>query len=355
MRLTFIIPTTYFSGGTRVVYEQTQQLLARGHQVQIIYPLVPYFFGFWWSGRSWLKWLNCWRRNLLNQQDTGHYKVSLKRVWRITDRYVPTADVILATAWPTAFSVSQLAPDKGRKFYFVQHYETWSGPLEKVDQTWRLPDLKLIVISQWLKDLAAEKFHRSVGGPVSNGVNFDLFFNSNKKFNRLPVVGLIYNSLAGKGFNDGYRAFLIVKKRYPSVRLFLAGKNKNGAPLSDKFYYDPTPAQLREFYCACDIFVSPSWSEGYNLPPMEAMACGCAVVATKVGAVADYSQDQITALHCSPRQPEQLAEKIIELLADAEKLRQIAATGQQAIKKFTWAKAADQLLAAINEDSCEKS
>ena len=47
--------------------------------------------------------------------------------------------------------------------------------------------------------------------------------------------------------------------------------------------------EIRNIYNSCDVFLSPSWAEGSQAPPMEAMACGCAVLATNVGGIPDYA------------------------------------------------------------------
>jgi glycosyltransferase involved in cell wall biosynthesis len=48
-------------------------------------------------------------------------------------------------------------------------------------------------------------------------------------------------------------------------------------------------AMLRELYSACDAYVSPYLAEGFNLPPLEAAACGTPIVVTAGGATDDYA------------------------------------------------------------------
>ena len=70
-------------------------------------------------------------------------------------RHIPDADAVFATTWYTVRSVLDFPAAKGEKFYLIQAYETWMGPKEMVDATWRSP-LHKIVISKWLLELGKE-------------------------------------------------------------------------------------------------------------------------------------------------------------------------------------------------------
>src|SRR3546814_17648442 len=67
----------------------------------------------------------------------------------------PDADVVIATAWQTAEVVDLLPSSKGRKYYFIQHFEDWTGPAGRVLATWKLP-LRKLVIARWLAEMAEE-------------------------------------------------------------------------------------------------------------------------------------------------------------------------------------------------------
>src|SRR5262249_56125086 len=79
---------------------------------------------------------------------------------RWSSEWFGPGDVLVATAWQSAPVVAAAAPQAGRKFYLVQHYESlYHGNATAVDATYRLP-LQTIVISTWLRDVLRERFGR---------------------------------------------------------------------------------------------------------------------------------------------------------------------------------------------------
>ena len=91
-------------------------------------------------------------------------------------------------------------------------------------------------------------------------------------------------------------ALKIVKEHNPNIKLVLFGEPERNNELNGlkdlgdfEFHLYPVKNKLREIYNSLDIFVFSSCSEGFGNPPMEAMACGTAVVSTNVGAIPDYS------------------------------------------------------------------
>jgi len=120
-------------------------------------------------------------------------------------------------------------------------------------------------------------------------------------------------------------------------------KQGSDVPQHAEFHENPAQDELRQIYSSCDILVFSSWQEGCGLPPMEAMACQCAVVATNVGSIPDYALAGRTALISEPRDPEALAQNIVRLLDDEAELRRISQAGYEHIRQFTWERATDKL------------
>ncbi|MBU0567220.1 glycosyltransferase, partial [bacterium] len=111
------------------------------------------------------------------------------------------------------------------------------------------------------------------------------------------------------------------------------------------FTYVKNPPQdkLLELYGCSHIFLSSSKEEGFSLPVLEAMACGCAVVTTDSGGVREMAKDGETALIVAPGNSKGLATKVIELIENREKREGIAVSGLKKAKEFSLKEMTDRL------------
>ena len=154
MKITFVIPSISFVGGIKVVFEYANHLQARGHEVRVVYPLVPVV-----SGKKWYDikyFINKILRTLINLKkgnvvDWFDLKAKLSGKPTLDEIFIPDADIVVATSCETSYYVSKYNKNKGIKFYLIQGYEIWCGE-KNVDRSYKL-GLHNIVISTWLKNL----------------------------------------------------------------------------------------------------------------------------------------------------------------------------------------------------------
>jgi glycosyltransferase involved in cell wall biosynthesis len=93
--------------------------------------------------------------------------------------------------------------------------------------------------------------------------------------------------------------------------------------------------QLPHYYAASDVVVVPSLQEGWGLVATEAMATGKPVIGTKVGGIPDQIIDGYNGFLVPPRDPEAIARKILELLENPEKAKEMGKKARQlAEEKF---------------------
>jgi glycosyltransferase involved in cell wall biosynthesis len=114
--------------------------------------------------------------------------------------------------------------------------------------------------------------------------------------------------------------------------------------LPDYFEYHQRPENLRQLYNQSAIFVSPSFGEGWALPPAEAMACGCAVVSTRIGGHLDYAIENQSALLFAAGEEEEMYEKMKMILQNETLANQIAVKGHEFITNhFSWEQSVNKL------------
>lgn len=108
-----------------------------------------------------------------------------------------------------------------------------------------------------------------------------------------------------------------------------------------------TDSELRALYENATALVFPSLTEGFGLPPAEAMACGCPVIATTGGAVPEVCAGAALLINPSDQRRWRIAMQMLS--ANAPLRHELITKGRRQVAKFTWHSAADQLADIITE------
>ncbi len=99
---------------------------------------------------------------------------------------------------------------------------------------------------------------------------------------------------------------------------------------------------LPALYAGATLFVYPSLYEGFGLPVAEAMACGAPVVSSNASSLPEVGGDAV--LYFDPRDVDAMVEIICRALSDESLRRDLRARGFAQAKKFSWEKAARELM-----------
>ncbi len=152
------------------------------------------------------------------------------------------------------------------------------------------------------------------------------------------------------------RAFARLVRAFPQCKhdLVLAGKETwfgprvheaardSGVADRIRFFGFVSDQDLLQLYNACDLFVFPSFYEGFGLPALEAMACGRAVVCSNTSALPEVVDG--AAILFDPYATDEIVRAIADLLLDAELKARMERLGLQRAAHFSWQKTAAQTL-----------
>jgi glycosyltransferase involved in cell wall biosynthesis len=359
MRITFVLPCFDLTGGNRVVSIYADALRRRGHEVCAVAPW-PRRPGWRQITRSLLRgrgWPTRTAGGPSHFDGLGVPFRTLGHTGPVTDADLPPADVVVATWWETAEWVAALSPSRGAKVHFMQDYEVWGGPQERVDATCRLPMTK-IVIARWVRNLLRQRFGQTEPELIPNSVDPDCFHAPPRGRQAVPTVGLTYTPMPNKGCDISLKAFALAAKRLPGLRLVAFGSSRPTSelplPPGTDFTFQAPNHLLRDIYARCDAWLFGTRIEGFGLPLLEAMACRTPVIGTPAGAAPELL-GQGGGLLVPHDDPAAMADAIVRVctMADAQ-WRELSDRALAVSALSTWDHAADRFEAVLERAAASR-
>ncbi|MBF0153669.1 MAG: glycosyltransferase family 4 protein [Magnetococcales bacterium] len=105
--------------------------------------------------------------------------------------------------------------------------------------------------------------------------------------------------------------------------------------------------ELKALYSHARGLIQPSFYEGFGLPPLEAMACGCPLLVSNAGSLPELCDE--AALYFDPAYPEEIARAMRRLLEEPGLAGQLAEAGRKRAQRFSWKGTARKLSGIILE------
>lgn len=274
-------------------------------------------------------------------------KFSLKFPFTISNFTVRDADVTIATSWLTSYWVNRLSPQKGKKVYFIQDFETWGSPQLNIEvlKSYRLAFDEHISVSTALHD----RLFNEVGCEskvVCNGVEECFLTPVEKKIPSESVtIGIPYRSSRGDDIKNctlGISVLHQIKKKYPHIELIAFGfKKPSEWDEQIIFVENPSREVLVKLYAHINIFYVPSIYEGWGLPAMEAMAQKCCVIAGDSGVIKEIGRDRINCIILEdPRNKNEAINKLSELVCNPNLVSEIGEAARNSVSNMSTTKSA---------------
>ncbi len=193
---------------------------------------------------------------------------------------------------------------------------------------------RVVVISEWVRGRVIERLGLDPEHvhAIHLGVDHERFA-PDPTIDREPFLYYPARPWPHKNHSRLYEAFAHVREDRPELRLVLtgAGQDAAGLPTGVEALGDVPLDERISLYRRAAALVFPSLYEGFGLPPVEAMACGCPVAAASAGSLPEVVGD--AAVLFDPREPESIAAGISEALDRADELARL---GLARAADFTW-------------------
>ena len=206
----------------------------------------------------------------------------------------------------------------------------------------------VIVVSDFVKERAVEHLGLDPGRlhTVWQGVDHERFAPA-ADVEREPLLLYPARPWPHKNHARLLEAFVEIRHRRPELRLLLTGAGHDPEGLPDGVdARQVTGDELVELYRRAACLVFPSLYEGFGLPPVEAMACGCPVAAAAAGSLPEVCGD--AAVFFDPLDPLAIADGVEEAL---DRSVELAERGLRRSRLFTWdetARAHDRVYAGLS-------
>jgi glycosyltransferase involved in cell wall biosynthesis len=250
------------------------------------------------------------------------------------------SEIIVSVGMAESAKLRALEGLPNPKVQYLHGITPWYPELMRTALTSPFPK---IVVSSFLKELVESGGRGEVLGVVHNGVDLNEYYSSLPDSER-DGVGTVYSSHQAK---DPATLLAVIKRlsaRRPNIPMRVFGSCRRPKSISRKsFWRYPSLRQAREIYSRSLVWILASSSEGFSVPVLEAMACGCAVVATDCGGPRDIIQDGQNGFLVNVGDVNGIVDRVQLLLDNGDLRARFRQNAQETLDRFTWEKCVSKL------------
>ena len=117
-----------------------------------------------------------------------------------------------------------------------------------------------------------------------------------------------------------------------------------GVPRSSVIRTGGDDRALARFYAGAEALVFPSFYEGFGIPLLEAMRCGCPMIASSSSSLTEVAGD--AAVYCDPADVDSISDAMLQIASKSDLRALLVAKGRARAESFTWARCAAETLKA---------
>ena len=201
---------------------------------------------------------------------------------------------------------------------------------------------------------------------IYNGVDHNIFKPYNVKLLDQPYILCVGSERPRKNLGRLFEAFATLRHDFPELKLV----NVGGPGRSKQFRSDTmkklsslgitkdvifvgyiSKLDLACYYSSAALLAYPSLYEGFGLPPLEAMACGCPVVTSNTSSLSEVVGE--AGIMVDPYDTYSLFKAMRQVLTDKELRDNMVRAGLEQSKKFSWEKTAELTMRVYKKVAAE--
>jgi len=190
---------------------------------------------------------------------------------------------------------------------------------------------------------------------IYNGIDLEVFKPRKDIPFDFPYIMCVGSERPRKNLGRLLKAFTLIKKYFPGLKLVKVGTEGRSSDFRTRtlnqiaelgleedviFVGHVEDKELSRYYSGALLLAYPSLYEGFGFPPLEAMACGCPVVASNTTSIPEIVGD--AGVLFDPYEVDEIAEALRKVIEDEKLRKRIIEKGLNRVKRFSWDKTADQ-------------
>lgn len=337
MKVAFVLPGGGISGGVRVTVIAANMLLEKGLGVRIL------------CGKSDVTVRSLFRSVRDKLVYRAHYwlddfRGEISYFSHIRECTFEPDEMIIGVGMWASKEVGQMTQHQNKKVQYIHGATPWEPGL--MNEALSMP-LHKIVVATYLQRLIESLNGGKVLAVVPNGVN-RLEYYPTVEDRHKDGVGLIYSSHPAKDPDTVLAIIDKVRALRPTMPIRVFGADRMPKlPRGVAYKRLPSLAQARDIYSNCKVWILASRSEGFPAPVLEAMACGCVVVATDCGGPRDVIQNGENGFLVNVGDVDEIVRKALFLVDSDRDRLQLKSAADDALNTYTWENCANRLESAL--------
>ncbi len=191
--------------------------------------------------------------------------------------------------------------------------------------------------------------------PCGTPEKFTLISKEEIKYDKKKYILYVGSIKPSKNIRGIYETFIRLIDRIPH-NLYIVGQKsslykdmkeekllQNKIPKDRIKYFDNiNDKEIIELYKNAQCFIFPSFYEGFGLPLLEAMSCGCPIVTSNTSSIPEVVED--AAFKHNPTDYDSMVKSILDIINNKDLMISMIEKGLTQAKKFSWKKSAERLM-----------